>query len=536
MHFGLGDRPAAIADLDTLIDRDPAHAEALRFRGDLALAEGDAQGAVELWRRYLEVERRPDRRHEVELVLAKVLAEDVNDLEGAVVQLARVLETANDDPALHDRMVNLATRAGDWPRVAASLRELGRLRGQSPDRAREELRLATVLRDRLDDRNGARLALDRAHAVDPLNLDVIRELSDLLDPVARSQVLHGAANDLRVAVARAPSKVMFYDRLAMIGAWQSDVDARWLALLAVEAMGTPSPDQRQVLAVGRASLPQLGKIRLTADHRKRLVGIGEPRLAAALAGLDEMWKVIAPGVTAVVGVDAGKLGFTKADRLAGKKLAERYPIASAAVVAFGVEDAELHVNVQRAGMARVLSSSPPVVCLGADIAEGATGAARFQLGRSVEAAHAGTGILTELRDVEMIWYWAAALRAAELQVPASLAEAIAGDDAAVNERARALAKHFGRKEKKALAAADKARSLDVSELGVWRNHAANVANRAGLLLCGDLAIALDMLDAGRGGRSIVDSVPALDLVAWSVGEGHHTLRRELGFALGGPPR
>jgi hypothetical protein len=174
-----------------------------------------------------------------------------------------------------------------------------------------------------------------------------------------------------------------------------------------------------------------------------------------------------------------------------------------------------------------------VICLGADVAEGATGSARFQLGRAIEAAHAGTGILAELREAELIWYWAAALRAAEIPVPTSLAEAIAGDEAAVEERARSLGKHLGRKEKRALATADKARSIDVAELGAWRNHAANVAHRAGLLLCGDLAVALEMLDAGRGGRSLVDSVPALDLVAWSVGEGHHTLRRELGYALGG---
>jgi hypothetical protein len=185
-------------------------------------------------------------------------------------------------------------------------------------------------------------------------------------------------------------------------------------------------------------------------------------------------------------------------------------------------------------VARVLSAATPVVCLATDVAEATTGHARFLLGRAAQFASAGTGILAELRDAELWWYWAAAAKAAELPLSPSLAEAVAGDDPAVTERARAIAKALGRKEKKLLATADKIRTVDAGEIATWRNHAINVANRAGLLMCGDLAIALAMLDVGRGGRSLVDSESALDLVAWSVGEGHLLLRRELGYAVGGP--
>jgi tetratricopeptide (TPR) repeat protein len=529
VHYGLGDRAAAITDLDALLEREPGHAEALRFRGDLALAEGDAPSAVELWRRYLKVERRPDRRGEVELVLARVLAENINDLAGAVEQLARVLDASPDDPAMHERMVNLATRAGDWPRVAVSLRELGRLRGQSPERARDELRLATVLRDRLNDRTSARLALDRARGVDPLNLDVVRELAELLEQPARGQVLAGSANDLRVAIARAPARVATYEKLATVAAWQSDADARWLALLAVEAMGQPSADQRQVLAKGRATPPMLPRARLSPDQRARLVGVTDPRLAHTLGQLDELWKVIAPAVTAAVGVDAGKLGFGRNERV--KKL-DKLPVAAAALAMFGVDDAEVYVGGARPGIARVLSAATPIVCFATDVAEGGSPPARFWLGRSAQLAAAATGILVELRDAELWWYWAAALRVSEVPLPMSLAEAVAGEEAAVAERAKAMTKSFGRKEKKALATAEKIRTLDANELAAWRTQAINVANRAGLLTCGDLSVALAMLDAGRGGRSLVDSAPALDLVAWSVGDGHLTLRRELGFGAG----
>jgi Tfp pilus assembly protein PilF len=535
VHFGLGDRAAAIGDLDDLLNRDPAHAEALRFRGDLALADGDAAGAVDLWRRYLQFERRPERKGEVELLLARVLAEDINDLAGAIEQLSRVLDQQPDDPAHHERMVNLATRAGDWARVATSLRELGRMRTQPPDRARDELRLATVLRDRLNDRAAARLAHDRARSVDPLNLDVVRELSELLEPPARAQVLAGAASDLRLGIAKNPSKVGLYDRLSMVAAWQSDVDARWLALLGVEAMGTPSGDQRQVLARGRAMLPVPSRVKLAPEHRMHLAGVRDPKLLAALASIDELWRAMAPAVAAAIGVDATKLGFARGDKIAFKKLGERFDATAAVLASAGVTDVEIYISEARGGMARVVSAETPVVCLGADVAGGKSGPALFQLGRVAQYAHAATGVLAELRDAELVWYWAAALRAADVALPPGIAEAIAGDEAAVADRTKLIAKHLGRR-RKIIATSERAKTIDATELHGWRRHQTNIANRAGLLQCGDLAVALAMLDAGRGGRSLVDSAPALDLVAWSVGDGHLQLRSELGYALGAEVR
>ncbi len=128
---GLGDYRAAAADLDALLERgSPNNIEALRFRADLALNAGDAPHAVELWRRCLAVEKRPQRRAEIELQLAGVLAENVNDLAGAIEQLTSVLAANPDDAQLHERVLGLATRAGDWPRATRALEELARLRGR----------------------------------------------------------------------------------------------------------------------------------------------------------------------------------------------------------------------------------------------------------------------------------------------------------------------------------------------------------------------------------------------------------------------
>src|SRR5690606_31828807 len=114
---GLGDTEAAIADLDALLARAPSNIEALRFRADIALATGDVETAVALWRRYLDVEQRPARRRQIELQLAQVLAENVQDLGGAIEQLEPVVEGNPDDIQLRERLLGLCIRASDWQRA-----------------------------------------------------------------------------------------------------------------------------------------------------------------------------------------------------------------------------------------------------------------------------------------------------------------------------------------------------------------------------------------------------------------------------------
>ena len=68
------------------------------------------------------------------------------------------------------------------------------------------------------------------------------------------------------------------------------------------------------------------------------------------------------------------------------------------------------------------------------------------------------------------------------------------------------------------------RTLD---LATWRAAAEHTANRAGLLFCGDLGAAVRVLHATRGEAA---GPEVLDLMRWSVSEGHLGLREMLGIA------
>jgi tetratricopeptide (TPR) repeat protein len=522
---GLGDTEAAMADLDALLERAPTHVEALRFRADLAFNAGDVQTAVVLWRRYLQAEHRPARRREIELQLAQVLAENTNDIGGAIEQMERVVEANPEDTALRERLLGLCLRAMDWERAVRELRALARMRPTPQEKAREELRLALLLRDRLNDRANARMALDRARTLDPLNLDVVRELVELLEPSARTQILGMTAQSFRESIQQNPRQSVFFEKLAQVNSWESDVDARWVALVAVEALGTPSVDQRQVLVQGRQQQRAPSRVRLDEAARKALRGpLGGP--------LHDLWRAIAPAVQTATGVDLINLGFARGDRIALKKLGDRYEALATALFAFGIDDVDIYINAGRNGFARALAAETPMLCLGADVAAAATPHTRFLLGRTVATIAEGIATLPELRDGELAWTIAASLRAVDVPLPAAVAELVLNDETSVAERAKLIKKELSRKAKAAVIELARSKGNYLGAVDELKRAALSVGHRAGLAWCGDLGVALSVLDVGRGGRSITDSNMGLELTAWSISEEHLRLREKLGIRLG----
>ncbi|MGN6109123.1 MAG: hypothetical protein ACTHU0_28715, partial [Kofleriaceae bacterium] len=523
---GLGDQAAAMADLDALLDRAAGHVEALRFRADLAFNAGEVEHAVALWRRCVAAETRPQRRAEIELRLSQVLAENVNDVAGAIENLERVVAASPDDVPLRERLLGLCLRVNDWSRAVRELQRLAQLRSTPQDKAREELRLGLMLRDRTGDREGARRALERARALDPLNLDVVRELAELLEPAPRAEVLTAAAASFRTSIAQNPRSAVLYDRLAQVTGWQSDVDARWLALVGLEALGTPSADQRQVLEQGRQKLGAPGRVKLDAAARAILRG-------AASGPLVDLWRAIAPAVRVATGVEPAKLGFTRGDRIALKKLAGAFEPLAGALACFGIEDIDLYVSASRGGHAWALAGETPILCVGADVAAASTSQHRWVLGRAVATIAEGLASLPELREAELGWTIAAALRAAEVAVPAGIADEVAGEEASIAERAKVLKKEMSRKARAQVQQLAIQRGGELVDIAGFRRHALAAGHRAGLVWSGDLAVVLAQLDVGKGGKPLTDSASALELTAWSVSDEHARLRDALGVALKG---
>lgn len=216
-----------------------------------------------------------------------------------------------------------------------------------------------------------------------------------------------------------------------------------------------------------------------------------------------------------------------------KKLGDRYEPLASALASFAVEDAEIYISTGRDGVARALAAETPVLCLGADVAAAAAPLQRWLLGRAVATLAEGVATLGALREGELGWTIAAALRAIDVAIPPGLNTEVAGEDASIAERARILKKEMSRKAKATVQQIVQGRPGELAQVEAFRLGALAISDRAGLLWAGDLAVAHAQLDVGRGGRSLIDSRGALELTAWSVSEDHLKLRERLGVGLKG---
>src|SRR5690606_21612741 len=147
-------------------------------------------------------------------------------------------------------------RTESWPRAVRELGEIEKRRDDDRARARDHLRMAEILRDRIGDRQGAIDALCTARSHDPANPEVIRALVDLSSPARRAQVLRQGARDVPAAIAAQPAQPALYARLAEITAWQEDGEARFYAACALALLGELPAAQREVLDAVGASLAE----------------------------------------------------------------------------------------------------------------------------------------------------------------------------------------------------------------------------------------------------------------------------------------
>ncbi|HEU5059761.1 MAG TPA: tetratricopeptide repeat protein, partial [Kofleriaceae bacterium] len=524
----LGDDRGMARDLGVALEIDPVNADALFLRGHVLKRLAQPEDAARHLERFLERAGDDERRPQAELALSEILAENVGDLAGAIVNLEHVARQAPHDIGLRERLVDLMVRAGEYRRASDELRQLERMRETPAEKARDLLRLAGILRDAVGDRNAAIAALERVRTLDPLASEPVRQLVELYPDGSerRTGILEQAAADLREAIAQEPLRIQLYERLAAVMKWAGDDQSRAFALAALAAVGSLTADQRRFLAefaARRRSEPDLTNL---GDplHPTDWEMLHDPASGGFAA---EVWTLIRPAVVASLPSEPGQLGFGKANRLRGKDLDKGFPAVMPVLRAFGCGEPDVYVSDGRSGTARVVIGEKPALFLGADVATAKGPAARFQLGRAGALLRNGTGPLADLGDDELAAWFAAAAQIADQKAP----EAVRARAEArrISEKVKFLGKEIARRERKTLAAAG-ARFAELGDPGEWRRAVLGSAARAGLLLCGDLGVALDQLDVGRGARSLTEDRAALAVVAWAASGQHLHLRRLLGLS------
>jgi tetratricopeptide (TPR) repeat protein len=500
------DRDGAEEDLRAVLDLSPDNLPALRRLAAILGHKHARAEATRLFQRCLDLEPDRGKRREVHLEMAD-LEEAAGRLEAAVVHLNAALEI-EPRAAEQDRLAGLHIKLRHWQNAVGALRRLAELTPDGTERARVELRMATIYRDGFADPRASVESLMRALTSEPLELEALARMVTMSESghvvaVELEDRIDRAVDKARAQVGESPGHPEPYQKLGRLWAWRGDEDARQLAAQA-EALvrGQPPPVRQGAIEPARE---------LPAASWERLMPTGARTVAL------EIWRAAWTGAAEIYGPALASLGVGKGDQLNKKGTPSAWIPVDKIARALGCVPYQLFGSSQAAQCSVV---GDVLVC-GASFADRLTPSTRFRVARALALLRERLGPLEILDDHELALFFAACAKVAETARPPALQ--LSGSEARLDERARALGKALGRKERNALKAIGP-RFAELGDPAGWRQAVLDGAARAGLTVGGDLGAAL-----GELRLDVMQDRRALELVMFGVSADMLSLRREMGL-------
>ena len=520
LHRSEGDREAALGALDNVLMLEGDHVGALALKVEIHVSLEQWQPAVEALRSLAVADVPPAQRRLAHIGAADFLEKRLDDSEGALEELRKVVTLGLADAGLFARIADVAKRAGRDAEAAEALLEAGAASSGST-RAGFERRAAELLhaQGREDD---ARAALRRAIAESPDDLATAEMLADLLvDPVERRDFSVAFETTIRETLASDPTDEDALRKLRRAAVWRGETDLEYVVLCTLVALGLALPEEEEAFATRHARRTP----RMTDGVRFHEGSIGRLRPPQAGSPVAQLARAAEETVAemdrlepATYGVGRGALVSPKADSAVRDAV---FAIAHA----FGLEPGELYVGGNDASQIAAVpgKKGKPAFIVGDGVSAPLTDSRRFVVGQLAMAIHEGCLPFVQRRPEEAASVLHAAAAAAESPLPGGAARAD------VEELRRAIERKMSRKARRAIAEA--AAGVGNADVDAWAAAAASSTLRAGLLLAGDLRVALAaVLPAPISLESVGASKMARDLVAFFISHESLALRRELGIS------
>ncbi|HEY1695282.1 MAG TPA: hypothetical protein VGG39_24105 [Polyangiaceae bacterium] len=402
-----------------------------------------------------------------------------------------LLDRALDDDPRHDKAVHalVAVRAarGEWDALdAAYTRLIDRFaRLGDAERAWDACRKLGVLRrDKTRDVQGAIEAFTGAVSCKPGDVDSRAMLADV--HLARGDDAQAVLEFERVAL-HAPTRTSTYGRLFALHQRAGRVDRAWLAGNALEELGAADMDQQLVVDQFRRE----GPIR----PARSLDDVGWDELLRAPGADDVAAQVLRAIVDAAAAIRVEELRDAK--RLVALSARRKQSATSTVSVVrsfqwaaqvLGVPVPELYVMENVPGGIAAAQVAVPSTALGPDVLRGLTTKdLAFLAGRHLTYYRREHYVLVHyptMNELAGLFLGAVTLVMKDLPVPGHLSEVVA-------RRRKLLGRSLADGDRKLLEAAVK--RLDARDgrvdFAAWIRSVELTAQRAGLLLCGDLRVA-----------------------------------------------
>ncbi|MGO8994887.1 MAG: tetratricopeptide repeat protein [Polyangiaceae bacterium] len=459
------------------------------------------------------------RFEQADLILGRLRDEEVG-----LAVLSTVLE---EDPT-HERalaaMVAVHSRREEWRDLEKLYQRLVDAFAQREDATRAWdicKRLGQLRRDKLGDGPGALDAFTAAVKLRPKDVETRAALAELL--VAKGD-REAAVAELEIAARMDPSRAETHRRLYELHRRAGATDRAWLAATALEALGAVNVDQGVLVTQFRGELRATSTLDDAAWSLLRAPGYDPV--------IDAIAEAVAPGAVRV------KLDELRMERkLVLLDQERRQPADSTATLVrtfamasqvLGVKAPELYMLDSVPGGLAAVQADEPSTAFAASLGSGhKVPELSFLVARHLvyyRPEHYVLLFYPTLAELTALVIAAVKVARPELPLPIS--------PASVKVR-RELVKHVSESQKNALAVA--VEQLDARggklDLAAWLVGVELTANRAGLLLAGDLAVALSMMRGEpRAIAELTFEDRRADLIAFTESRQLAELRVKLGIA------
>jgi tetratricopeptide (TPR) repeat protein len=526
----LNELSLASAHLQTALAAMPKNEEALERLATLHAQGRNWSGAVDCLKRLLELELATvDRgRHTVEL--ARIHDEGLGDTAGASALYRKALELSPGDSELVDRLVVLYERAHNLAELAQMLEaQVTTLATVDPKRAQAvRMRLAELYARSLEQPARAIAVYRQVLENETGNLPARAALAELYTRDSSSVSM--AIEEHRQLLRLDPTRVESLHSLFKLWEGLKQNDKAFCAAAALQFLR--SANEMESVYYNEA------KVRLAQDARDVLAladldgtllhpATRGPQLEVLRAIGDQLGKLHPPQFE-MLGVDK------KADKL--KPDSAVFKAIRAVAQVFGVEEFEVYQS--RRGLMTLETTEPLSVCVGQDVVRKFNAREqKFLIGRAVLGLLNKTAVLSKLSQGETADLFGNSVR---IYSPQYSALGRKNDD-----MSKQLKKLYSRKALKALEPAAQALAADPkADLKKLTEGLSLSADRAGLLMCGDIAVALGLVlrEDPTMGNSKVETPEAVsqslkarddlkDLLAFSLSDDFFRLRQRLGLGL-----
>jgi tetratricopeptide (TPR) repeat protein len=460
------------------------------------------------------------------LTVAKICRRELKDLDGALKYFEMAIEK---DPALEDAekaLVEVLTEKMDWDSLERYYkRQIGRLAKDAP--AAEKLALFAPLADlvinKLDRVKDGIMLTEAIAKLEPSNLAWSEKLADLYgwgkEHAAKSVPLHA-----RLLEAN-PARVDSFRMLYRIHSGDENPDEAWCAVSILALLNQASPEERKFYKDCQPADVPTPQSRLKEEHWKKLLLHGELD-----QNISAIFAVISEPIFRQKARAAQEFGLNADGAIDVRK--DKSPFAQFVNFASGtlsLEPPQLFFHDGQGSGFQLVDTRPPVMVAGqtASSLKDRLGLA-FTLGQQLTLLNPGLYVRKLISSGTELSAWLLAsikIFVQGLPVPSELAGAVQerlqplrdGLDNAQLERLQGYVQAFV------------AKSGGVN-LKQWARSIDFTCDRAGLLLCGDVSVAVRILKEQISDKAVLaERLRAITL--FTVSDEHHRLREQIGTAL-----